>query len=264
MFHEGELSVQRRAGVAAEAERVGRIIGDTVPAAFAAFLAARDFVIVATRDGDGAVTASILTGVRGFARAMDERSVRVEPAGGHRQRVFADVAADPHVGMLAIDFTARRRIRVNGMASRDGDALRIVTNEVYGNCPQYIARHDGMVSLPDLPAPAAQASLTEEQRTWIESAATFFIATAHPGAGADASHRGGDPGFVRADERRIAWPDYSGNNMFTTLGNLEVNPRCGLLFLDFDHGRTLQIGGRASIAWDGQSRRIQVEVETVE
>ena len=262
MYHEGELAVQRRAGVAAEAARVGRIIGDAVPASFAAFLAAREFVIAGTLDGNGAVTASILTGGPGFAHAVDPRTLRIEPAGGHRRRVFADIAADPRIGLLAIDFAARRRIRVNGIASRDGDALRVAASEVYGNCPQYIAPHDA-VTLPPLDGATSAAALTEEQRAWIESAATFFIASAHPSAGADVSHRGGQPGFVRAEERRIVWPDYSGNNMFNTLGNLEVNPRCGLLFLDFERGRTLQLGGRASVVWDGESRRIVVDLETV-
>jgi len=263
MYHEGELAVQRRAGVATDAARVGRIIGDAVPASFAAFLARREFVIAGTLDGDGAVTASILTGAPGFAHATDPRNVRIAPAGGHRRRVFADIAADPRIGLLAIDFAARRRIRVNGIASRDGDALRVAASEVYGNCPQYIAPHDAVTLPAALHGIAPAASLTGEQRAWIESAATFFIASAHPSGGADVSHRGGAPGFVRAEERRIVWPDYSGNNMFNTLGNLAVNPRCGLLFLDFERGRTLQVGGRASVLWDGESRRIEVAVETV-
>src|SRR5262249_25058473 len=79
---------------------------------------------------------------------------------------------------------------------------------------------------------------------------TFFIASTHPQGGADASHRGGEPGFVQVpDAHTLQWPDYVGNNLFQTLGNLSVNPRAGLLFVDFERGRTLQLTGQAELLW---------------
>ena len=66
------------------------------------------------------------------------------------------------------------------------------------------------------------------------------------------SHRGGPAGFVQVeDPSTLLIPDYSGNNMFMTLGNLAVYPRAGLLFIDFETGDLLQITGRAEILWDG-------------
>ena len=65
------------------------------------------------------------------------------------------------------------------------------------------------------------------------------------------SHRGGNPGFVTvAGPDTLVWPDYLGNMMFNTLGNIATNPQAGLLFLDFDIGSTLQLSGQASIVWD--------------
>ena len=65
------------------------------------------------------------------------------------------------------------------------------------------------------------------------------------------SNAGGNPGFVAiADSQTLIWPDYVGNNMFNTLGNIAANPQAGLLFLDFDTGSTLQLTGEASIIWD--------------
>jgi len=85
----------------------------------------------------------------------------------------------------------------------------------------------------------------------IERADTFCIASDHPQSGADVSHRGGKPGFVRVvDDRHLAIPDYSGNNMFNTLGNIVANPRVGLLFIDSDSGRMLQLTGSARIDWN--------------
>ena len=95
------------------------------------------------------------------------------------------------------------------------------------------------------------SALDDRQQDWIRRADTFFIATRDAEAGADASHRGGNPGFVHVvDGRRLAWPDYSGNRMFQTLGNLESDPRAGVLFPDFVRGRTLQLTGRATVDWD--------------
>jgi hypothetical protein len=91
----------------------------------------------------------------------------------------------------------------------------------------------------------------------VASSDTFFIATAHPEAGADASHRGGNPGFVEVsgDGTTLLWPDYSGNAMFNTLGNLVADPSAGLLFLDGKRGGALQITGAAEILWDGPDVR---------
>lgn len=261
MYHAGEIEAQQRAGVRDLAERVGRIIGSTIPPAAAAFLGARSFVVAATRGADGGVHASLLEGPRGFAQATSASSLQLRPDGGHVDDVVADLRATGVLGLLAIDFATRRRMRANGRAVvRDG-VIDMTTSEVYSNCPQYIhEREDGVRRA----AGEARESfvLSAEQRAFIERADTFFIASAHPETGADASHRGGEPGFVRAEPSRIIWPDYSGNNMFNTLGNLLVEPRCGLLFVDFTNGATLRIEGRASVNWSGE-RSIVVEVERV-
>ena len=83
----------------------------------------------------------------------------------------------------------------------------------------------------------------------MSSADTFFLGTQHPDRGADASHKGGDPGFVRVEGTDVLWPDYAGNNMFNSLGNLAVDPRAALLFIDFDTGGVLQLSGTAELEW---------------
>ncbi|MEM8857452.1 MAG: pyridoxamine 5'-phosphate oxidase family protein, partial [Chloroflexota bacterium] len=93
--------------------------------------------------------------------------------------------------------------------------------------------------------------LSSEQTNWIRTADTFFVASSHPEKGTDASHRGGNPGFIQVDgNSRLVWPDYSGNMMFNTLGNIAANPKTGLLFIDFKNNRTLQLTGRANIVWE--------------
>jgi hypothetical protein len=109
-------------------------------------------------------------------------------------------------------------------------------------------------------APSRGTRLTSSQIDWIASADTFFIATGHrgdgdnPAFGMDASHRGGDPGFVAvANETRLVFPDYAGNNHFNTIGNLVLDPRAGFLFVDFETGSLLQLTGRATIDWESEA-----------
>lgn len=98
-------------------------------------------------------------------------------------------------------------------------------------------------------------ALDAGQAALVRRADAFFIASAHPERGADASHRGGEPGFVEVsnDGRELVFPDYSGNRMFQTLSNLAVDPRAGLLFLGRDTGSALQLTGDARIVWDEEA-----------
>lgn len=117
------------------------------------------------------------------------------------------------------------------------------------------------------------AGLVSGQAELIRAADTFFIASAHPERGADASRRGGRPGFVEISPGAgtLRFPDYSGNRMFQTLGNIAVDPRVGLLFIDWVHGTSLQLTGRARILWapdevsarPGAERLVDVQIDAV-
>jgi predicted pyridoxine 5'-phosphate oxidase superfamily flavin-nucleotide-binding protein len=125
--------------------------------------------------------------------------------------------------------------------------------------------HAGMRELQDLreTRPLAdrleqvvvRGAFTDEDRAFIERSAMFFIATADAQGHPDCSYKGGLPGFVRVlDERTLAIPDYDGNGMYRTWGNVRVNPHVGLLFLDFENPRRLRVNGSASIALDDPLR----------
>src|SRR5262249_48303665 len=134
--------------------------------------------------------------------------------------------------------------------------LLIRTKRVYALCPKYIqARSPEKVEASKVkPSSAKSSKLNAFQRDWIEKADTFFIASFHPETGADASHRGGLPGFVRVvDSRHLLFPDYPGNHMFNTLGNITANPKAGLLFIDFETGSILQLQGTARVDWETQT-----------
>ena len=253
-FHEGELAVQRRAGVAAAASRLSGMLAPAhLTGGAARFLADRTFAALTARDRDGRLWTSPLTGPPGF----------LSPAGPTVLDVHAaPVAGDPlhaleagqQVGLLVIEFAARRRVRVNGTltGARDG-ALRVEVEQAYGNCPQYIQRRT-LAPVPDGGEGGAEpvrhgSALTAPDLELVRRADTFLVGTTYPGRGSDASHRGGAPGFVRADGAGLWWPDYQGNNMFNTLGNLAVDPAAALLFMDFPTGRTLHLSGSAAVQW---------------
>jgi uncharacterized protein len=148
-------------------------------------------------------------------------------------------------------------MRVNGEATPTASGFELRAREVYSNCPKYIQRRE-IVGLSDAPPGRAREGLNESGRELIEAADTFFVATYAHG-GADASHRGGSPGFVTVDGDRLTFPDYPGNNMYGTLGNLLANPRIGLLFLDWETGDTLQLTGGADV--DRDTRAVHVTIE---
>ena len=266
-YHDGERLVQARARVTDRAAKLAGMVRGSMPPAAQTFLAEREMLVVGSVGCDGRVWASLLAAAPGFARALDERTVRINSIPTPSDPLAAVLRpgnpAAP-VGLLAIDFATRRRMRLNGTARLAADGwIEVHTQQVYSNCAKYIqAKSVRPLARAQEPVVIGDSHvLSPKQRRWVEEADTFFIATAHPTAGVDASHRGGNPGFVHADDTgHIGFPDYAGNNMFNTLGNIAVNPAAGLLFLDFASGRTLQVTGTASVGWDGAARRVCVRV----
>ena len=92
---------------------------------------------------------------------------------------------------------------------------------------------------------------SESDRQFIERCPMFFLATAAADGQPDCSYKGGMPGFVRVvDEQTLVFPDYDGNGMFRSLGNIAVNPQVGLLFIDFEQGNRMRVNGRAALHFD--------------
>ena len=251
-FHSGEREVQRRAGVADEARAVGRGIGRTLTPPVARLLARQRLAVASSLDADGRVWASLLTGPAGFLSPADPSHLRIAARPIPGDPLGPNLAVRPELGLLVIDPQTRQRMRFNGSARRSAEELTLDLDQVYGNCPKYIqlreAEPDGLVA-PE--APRVTSHLDARQRATIGNADTLFIASFHPEGGTDASHRGGFPGFVSIlGDDRLVFPDYPGNAMFNTLGNLAEYPRAGLLFVDFATGDVLQTSGRARLEPD--------------
>lgn len=250
-FHEGELAVQRHAGVAAQAARLaGMLAPGALRGGFARFLADRTFAALTARDADGRLWVSPLAGPPGFLDTTGHTTLTVHSVPGAGDPLYGMPAGQP-VGIVVVEFATRRRVRVNGtLTATAPHALTVEVEQAYGNCPQYIQQrvlHPAQVT--DTGAARRSAALTGQDRDLISGADTFFIGTTHPTRGTDTSHRGGPTGFVRLDGDQIWWPDYSGNNMFNTLGNLAIDSTAALLIPDFATGATVQLSGTAAVDW---------------
>ena len=257
-FHAGELAVQQRAGTRQEAARLSPMLDPAeLRGGIVSFLADRTFAAVTARDAGGRLWTSPLSGPPGFLEAVSPTTLAIHarlPAGDP----LHGLPAGQQAGLVVVEFAARRRVRINGTLTEvDGDTLVIEVEQAYGNCPQYIHQR---VLAQDGPGQGDQGDvrrdvvLSPADAALIRAADTFFLGTANPERGSDASHRGGTPGFVRVDGDRLWWPDYPGNNLFNSFGNLAVDPEASLLFFDFGTGRTLQLSGTAEVDWDAAGR----------
>lgn len=125
--------------------------------------------------------------------------------------------------------------------------------------------HEGMRELQDaretrvladrLEQVTVRTAFTKDDRAFIERCPMFFVATADALGHPDCSYKGGLPGFVRIlDDHTLAFPDYDGNGMYRSWGNVLANPHVGLLFLDFENPKRIRVSGTAQISEDDPLR----------
>ncbi|MFH7024017.1 MAG: pyridoxamine 5'-phosphate oxidase family protein [Heteroscytonema crispum UTEX LB 1556] len=274
-FHSGEIRVQTQAGVREEAQRLCHAISSTIKPSAQEFLSTQQIAVASTVETNGRVWASLLTGQPGFIKVLNTQTIQINAIPIATDPLHQNLQSNNDVGLLVIDLINRRRLRLNGKAEVHQENIKVEIQQVFFNCPKYIqVRHIQKAVTDSIEAPETFVTdtLNETNQLWITQADTFFIASYHLESGADASHRGGFPGFVQVvNSQKLVFPDYSGNNMFQTFGNLSVNPNAGLLFIDFAQGHTLQLTGKAKIIWDaerlgefaGAQRLIEFDIEQV-
>jgi predicted pyridoxine 5'-phosphate oxidase superfamily flavin-nucleotide-binding protein len=258
-FHPGELEAQRLAGESVIAERNSAVISDSIIGGALHFLKQQKMAVLGTMSEGGARWASPLFGSQGFVYAEDARALRFVRK--LMRQIEADVfwqnlRSGARVGMLAIELATRRRLRVNGAFESVGeDGFDLAVQEAYPNCPKYIQRRtltweDGGPAQTSTVA-SEGTRLSVDAAQLLETADTLFISSGHAERGVDVSHRGGNPGFIRrltATTFRV--PDYAGNSLFNTFGNLLVDPRAGVTVMDFTGGRALQMTGQVELEWN--------------
>ena len=262
-FHAGEQTIQSLAGVRDRMERKGRaVIRNYMPEQHRAFFSALPFMVVGLVDQNGHPWATTLSGPPGFMNSIEENLLAINAWLQPGDPSHSSIRDGAPIGGLGIELSTRRRNRNNGRIENCvvGEGFSIRVQQSFGNCPKYIqARNEQPGHCSRRESECRTAShLGESEVSLIAEADTFFIASRsaqldqeNSSQGLDASHRGGRPGFVQVvSPNELCFPDFSGNLLFNTLGNLEVDARAGLLFIDFRSRAMLHIIGRARICWN--------------
>jgi hypothetical protein len=250
-WHAGELKAQALSG----ADRIpgGAGIRSFMPDQHREFFASLPFMVAATLDEAGAPMATLLTGRPGFVASPDPTTLTL--TAGSADPAGRRLVAGARIGLLGIQPDTRRRNRANGTVTAAGpDGLTVHVEQSFGNCPQYIHPRHVMVDRRATIDAEPFDGLDARARKQVAAADTFFVATTSgvgvENGGVDISHRGGPPGFVRVSGDVLTIPDYRGNRYFNTLGNLLLEPRAALLFVDFAAGELLQLQGTGRVSWD--------------
>lgn len=282
-FHPGEIHAQNQAGTRGVAEELGTLLGHSLnlntgiaswlTTLRVAWLASVTPPSKTTFENDNSpydnrprVWISAVFGPPGFISAHDSKSINIAVTHSLPQNdiLYSNVSASKNapIAFLALDLQARKRYRANGVVPlfrTSSSSLKIRVKEAFPNCPKYIqkrvitdstSRLNGAQVAPS--SSTLQAThLSSDDIRLIKNADTFFLGTYNRATGVDVSHRGGLPGFVRViDQKSLMWPDYRGNGMFQSFGNLYLNDRAGITFFDFETGSLLQLTGRAKVDWN--------------
>ncbi len=281
-FHEGELRLQEQTG---DREKIAvmtrHLMNDFMPDQHREFFEGLEYIFLGTVDAQGLPHASIVTGPLGFASSPDPKTLVIQTGDCAGRPAFAALDVGQAVGVVGLDLSNRRRNRMHGkITALDDVSVTITVVQSYGNCPKYISLRE--ISERELPIERGVVetgeTLNADDSALIEAADTFLIASYvqdgsdAPYEGVDVNHRGGQPGFVSVDSpSQITIPDYRGNNLFNTFGNLLLNPDAGLLFIDFETGDQLHLHGKASLIEDadevaqtpGALRLLRVQISGV-
>lgn len=281
-FHEGELRLQEQVGMREKIDVMTEyLMHDFMPDQHREFFEGLEYFFLGTIAEDGLPHTVFLTGPPRFVSSPDPKTLIVQTGPRTGRPGFSGLVLGQSIGVLGLDLSNRRRNRMHGRISAlDDTSITVTVVQSYGNCPKYISLRK--ISERDAPRLNDDAiireTLQEEDVSLIKASDTFFISSyVQDGSGAayegvDVNHRGGAPGFVRVDSpAQITVPDYKGNNLFNTFGNLLLNPDAGVLFIDFETGDQLHLHGQASLiedaeqasAFPGALRLMQIQIKHV-
>lgn len=277
-WHRGEVAIQQKLGVDGPMKTAFTWISGEMPEEHRLFHSTRlPFVPVTTLDSEGRPWTSILAGPSGqpgfiSSSSYDQLTAHASVWPGDPFLVNSESFGDGEmlVAGIGIEFSTRRRNkfagRIVGLERKNNTFdIDMEVNQAIGNCPKYINVRDliphpntsPLVTLRQLHLTDDRERLPDELISFVQAADTVFLGTTYKARPDEAmfypSHlgqnqRGGRPGFIRvrpSDGRTVVLPDYSGNRLMTSLGNIEVTPLASMTFVDFVTGDILYLTGDA-------------------
>ena len=255
VFHDGEKAVQALVKEKERAKQIGKNIVASLPLGVNSFIEEQSFIVASSIAKDGSVWVSNLLAAPGAVSISDQDSVSIDIAKLylHKRDIFScNVFVGAKIGLLFIDLGTRRRYRINGTISfLETGVLVIGIDQCYGNCPKFIQKRVGVFqSLNHVDSVVKGSILNDVVKNVISSSDTFFVGSSSKVGDLDVSHRGGPRGFVKVSGNKLRIPDYQGNSLYNTLGNIHSNPKAGLLFIDFEAGFFVQLSGQAKLDFE--------------
>jgi hypothetical protein len=238
-YHRGQIEVQEEANTREVAEMLADWVGPV-----GLFASVADLIVVATTDEAGDLRFATVSGRAPLVDVVAGETIRIE---GLRPAVAAESVL---AGGLAISLAQLRRARINGRLTLAGSGSFLEADEAFTNCRKYVVPSlavDGGLRA----GPLETEALTLDD-PWlagvIARAETSFLASASPEGQPDVSHRGGAPGFLSFDAAAglLTWPEYVGDGMLKSAGNIRATGRASLLVLDLESGDAAELTGRAS------------------
>lgn len=224
VYHEGQRAVQDEANTRRLADNLAHWNGPVVD-----FASHADFLLFATH-------------VEGYLRfaTLSGDAPLVEVAGPSALR-FADGLALPAMsgafGGLAINLSTARRVRLNGVFDED-EPWVMDLDETFTLCRKYMARSMAAGG-PPIAGPTGSAEVSSDDAglaAALAKAEAVFIASVAPDGAPDVAHRGGPAGFARVEGGRLEWPEYLGDGVFKSAGNVRATGRFTMLIPDFETG----------------------------
>jgi hypothetical protein len=218
------------------------------------------YIVVGSVDSDGAMWATILAGAPGFLQLPGESTLRVKAKASRSDPARAGLSEGCTIGVLGIDLRSLGQTKLTGRVHKvDDETFDVDVDQIYKANFRYIYLRNFLLERNASVASAAVAEVSstigERARAMIQDASTVFIASfvelENGLRHVDVSNKTGRHGFVSIDNTGVVTiPGFSGGLYFQALGNVLVNPRCGLVFVDFASGDVLQLSGKAVVAFD--------------
>jgi len=267
-FHPGERALQSSIGALEKMQTLGeRLLRTVIVDQHKEFYPGLPCIFIGALDKSDRPWATMAYGDLGFVSAKSDTTLSIAARPIGEDILKLQLSKNNDVGLLGLNFSNRRRNRLNGTIGQSDDrSFSIEVKQSFGNCPKYIqTRHiDNNCNLGTITNTSLFSSLDNEIIEVIDNCDCFFIASAYQKMniesttvtddtldsvyGVDVSHRGGKTGFVTINNnKQLAWDDYPGNKFFNTLGNIYVNPQVGLLFVNFETGDLYLLNGKATI-----------------
>lgn len=281
-FHPGEQTLHKQLGISEKMELIGKqFIRDYMPEQHQIFYQQLPYIWIGFVDKTNAPWATMIFNPQNqLINIQNDTHLAINFDKNQNDNKLQPSNIYSDIGLLGIEPHTRRRNRLTASIKQwTEQGLQLEVKQSFGNCPKYIQARQ-ITSVVNNATGFANSQylkyLNQQQTSLIENADTFYIAsfhqdtaTQHANQGADVSHRGGLAGFVKVEGNSIFFPDYTGNQFFNTLGNIQQNGLAGLTFIDYEHGHMLQLTGTAKIVhkhellahFDGALRFVQFNIK---